>query len=281
MARDTLGRGMNESYTLQLCEDESVLRLCGSLKNIEIIELKENIMHHPNTEDNDFRIDVSDVSYVDSTTLGFFAWLHHYFSDRSRNIEFVGVDRRLFDIFKIVGFVDYSTNFRFTDIKRDQRKDSEGNSPHQKKNVDRAKSTVDRVRKVAHKIFFPADDELSQMRQFLDDFLCQSKISEEAAGDIRVAAGEAFANAITHGACGIDEPYTRVEIRLYDDVLLVEVFDKGYAFSGDFEPTSEIFRANGRGILLMRELADTVEFIPEPSRFDKRGTLVRITKRLD
>lgn len=276
-----VGQGMNGTYALHLLDSGLVLSLHGSLTDAEIQELKRKISQYSKMAANSFRIDVSNVSYVDSTTLGFFAWLHLFFEERAVKIHFLGANEQLINIFQIVGFVDYSTVFKFDDTATVLRENLEEKRTSQRKSMDGATLNIGTVRKVAYKMFFPSDNELSSMRQFLDDFLYQSNIDDETAGDIRVAAGEVFANAITHGARGVEDPYTRVEILQYHSALVVEVFDNGRAFTGNFEPSSEVFRTNGRGILLMRELADTIEFIPEPSRFDKRGTLVRIMKRLD
>lgn len=272
---------MDTAFAFHQLEKNPVLDISDSLTSEDIAVLKTQILRYAEEPTEELCIDVSALNAVDSVTLGFFAWLHQLFDEKSLVVHFVGMNERLFHIFKVVGFIDYSKIFTFDETLSGIGDNFSELKTARKEVVTDTAAQTETVRNVSYKMFFPEPQVLTSMRQFLDDFLFAANIDEHVAGDIRVAAGEAFANAITHGAEGVQDPYVRVELRHYDHALVLEVFDNGAMFSGEFEPPAEVFRASGRGILLMRELADTIEFIPEPPGFDGRGTLVRITKRLD
>ena len=95
--------------------------------------------------------------------------------------------------------------------------------------------------------------------------ICESrKISEDFYGNILVALTEAVNNAIMHGnksnpAKNIDIHYTVTE-----SIISFIIEDEGEGFDFDTlpDPTNpeNIEKPNGRGVFLMKNLADNVEF---------------------
>lgn len=89
-------------------------------------------------------------------------------------------------------------------------------------------------------------------------------LDSEAAFRVRVALGEAVANAILYGSG--DDPGRLVHIEAFADEesFRVLVRDEGAGFDASSvpDPTSQdgLERASGRGLLLMRRLADELEF---------------------
>lgn len=89
-------------------------------------------------------------------------------------------------------------------------------------------------------------------------------IPEEFFGSVLVALTEAANNAILHGnRC---DPNKKVAIQYHCDgtMLCFEVTDEGKGFDPDSlpDPTDpeNLEKPNGRGVFLMRQLADSMEF---------------------
>lgn len=93
----------------------------------------------------------------------------------------------------------------------------------------------------------------------------------EASTDIQLAVTEACANAVRHSHVG--EYVVRLNV---DDALCeVEVVDLGSGFDPSGVPApSAAELENGRGLFLMQELVDDLEFVR-----DRDGTHVKLTKR--
>jgi len=117
----------------------------------------------------------------------------------------------------------------------------------------------------AERIVFPARAENIAIAERLIDEVCSRfGVHENNYGNILVALTEAVNNAIQHGN-GLD-PAKNVTLgyALKDDRILFEVKDQGPGF--DFEnlpdPTDpqNIEKPHGRGVFLMRALADEVAF---------------------
>jgi serine/threonine-protein kinase RsbW len=89
--------------------------------------------------------------------------------------------------------------------------------------------------------------------------------SEDRQADLEIALREALANAISHG--NAHRPGRRVFLRCYGGPgagILVAVRDQGRGFDPKSVPdprgSDRIHLAHGRGLLLMRELMDGLEF---------------------
>lgn len=96
-------------------------------------------------------------------------------------------------------------------------------------------------------------------------------LTKEARYDLALAASEALGNAYDHaGGSGCV-----LNMRAYRDRVVIEVCDCGCGFEiavGEEPPVSE---QRGRGIRLMRMLADSVEV---RRRTDMQGTITRLVK---
>jgi anti-sigma regulatory factor (Ser/Thr protein kinase) len=98
--------------------------------------------------------------------------------------------------------------------------------------------------------------------------------SESEVADIRLAAGEAFSNAVEHGRSARSSGFA-VTCQFADGMLTIDVRDSGSGFQPpeDAPCAAPGERARGYGILLMRRLMDSVVF-------SSGGKLVRMTRRL-
>lgn len=79
--------------------------------------------------------------------------------------------------------------------------------------------------------------------------------------ELGTAVIEACTNAMEHGN-HLDE-HTEIEIviELVEQVVTVTVLDRGPGFDhANWEPSEELMRQRGRGILIMREFTDKLDF---------------------
>jgi serine/threonine-protein kinase RsbW len=107
-------------------------------------------------------------------------------------------------------------------------------------------------------------ESLSQIENFIDDVCEQYKFGEDHYGNILIALTEAVNNAITHG--NKLDPSKTVNLNIETTANDVEftVKDEGVGFDVDMVPDptlpENIEKLSGRGIFLMKSLADNVDF---------------------
>lgn len=117
----------------------------------------------------------------------------------------------------------------------------------------------------------------------LVDTVCQAfcgwaGIDSETADQIAMAAVEGATNAVVHGSKCQRSKKVRVVFEKTRREIIVSVVDEGEGFDpeGVPDPTDEnnLLRESGRGIFIMRQVMDSVEF-EQPAA---GGTLVRMAK---
>lgn len=121
---------------------------------------------------------------------------------------------------------------------------------------------------------FPSVPEnIAIVERLIDDLRNIGNFQEECYGDVLIAMTEAVNNAIVHGNKMDITKQVLVEYEIQDKDLFFRVHDEGPGF--DFEnipdPTSpeNLEKPNGRGVFLMRSLADGCEFLED-------GTIVEL-----
>ncbi len=119
--------------------------------------------------------------------------------------------------------------------------------------------------KVIEAISFPSDvNELTKAESLVDK-ICQSlAVNEDYYGNVLIAVTEAVNNAIKHGNKNDANKTVSIEVSDAQNEFSIQIKDEGAGF--DFnnlpDPTSpeNIEKENGRGIFLMKSLADKVDF---------------------
>jgi serine/threonine-protein kinase RsbW len=116
-----------------------------------------------------------------------------------------------------------------------------------------------------HSIDFPSKAENIHLVEQMIDAVCEEhKVAEDHYGNILIAMTEAVNNAIHHGNGLNPVKKTSVSFDRTDTQLKFTVLDEGIGF--DYEnlpdPTSpeNLEKPNGRGIFLMKNLADEISF---------------------
>ncbi|MFN6038388.1 MAG: ATP-binding protein [Bacteroidota bacterium] len=105
---------------------------------------------------------------------------------------------------------------------------------------------------------------LSAVEKLIEDVCEQTDISGDHFGNILIAVSEAVNNAIQHGNLNNPEKPVRISVKASESYVLFTVRDegKGFDFNNLPDPTlpENIENPNGRGIFLMKHLADLVSF---------------------
>jgi serine/threonine-protein kinase RsbW len=120
-------------------------------------------------------------------------------------------------------------------------------------------------REIIEEIRFNADINNLSVAEGLIDRVCESEgIEADAYGNVFIAVTEAVNNAIIHGSKLNKELIVEVKVERDKAVISFTITDTGdgFDFNNLEDPTDpkNIEKPNGRGIFLMKNLADSVEY---------------------
>ncbi len=132
--------------------------------------------------------------------------------------------------------------------------------------------------KVIKKFYFEFTSAFSSFKKFENTFKIlkkKLKISDEDYYRIYLSSSEAFVNAIVHGNKLDPKKKVKIVFKVYKKIYVVEVSDEGEGFDVDLIPDprdrENLLKESGRGILIIKSIADEVSF-----RKTDRGMRVRI-----
>tara|TARA_R100000951_G_scaffold85108_1_gene72818 strand:- start:206 stop:625 length:420 start_codon:yes stop_codon:yes gene_type:complete len=112
--------------------------------------------------------------------------------------------------------------------------------------------------------FASSIDNLNLAESLVDDVCSECNINEDHYGNILIAVTEAVNNAIKHGNGNIPSKKVTIQVQESDKDIQIKVNDEGNGFDYDNlpDPTApeNIEKESGRGIFLMKSLADDVTF---------------------
>ena len=126
------------------------------------------------------------------------------------------------------------------------------------------------------RIRIPASlEELHHVYSWADEHLSQTGIPESKRFDIMLALSEAVTNAIRHGCHNSSGDFVDIEVMISENSVNIRVHDCGTGFEPEAlpDPTKDenLFIPNGRGVFLIKNLADDVHF-----DFSEDGTTVSV-----
>jgi|TARA_B100001059_G_C17804057_1_gene568001 serine/threonine-protein kinase RsbW len=108
---------------------------------------------------------------------------------------------------------------------------------------------------------------VADIERLIDRVCNRVGVNEDAYGNVLIAVTEAVNNAIQHGNKENESLSIDVSVKDNQEKVCFSVKDEGQGFDFDNlpDPTSpeNLLKENGRGIFLMRNLADKVEFTGE------------------
>jgi serine/threonine-protein kinase RsbW len=117
-------------------------------------------------------------------------------------------------------------------------------------------------------VTFPSETEnIRIVENLIDRVLSEYKVGEEFYGNILISLTEAVNNAIVHGNKLDPSKQVHLSYNIAGKTLIFKVEDEGPGFDYSTlpDPTSpeNIEKPNGRGVFLMRHLADRCEFLED------------------
>ena len=112
--------------------------------------------------------------------------------------------------------------------------------------------------------FASRPENIAIIERLIDEIRENNAFDEECYGDVLIAMTEAVNNAIVHGNKLHEDKMVVVEYELQECNLYFKITDQGAGFDFDNvpDPTSpeNLEKPNGRGVFLMRSLADECAF---------------------
>ena len=123
-----------------------------------------------------------------------------------------------------------------------------------------------------------ASDNIRLVERLVEDVCDVFNVNEDCYGNILIAVTEAVNNAMYHGNKGNPDKNIKIGFESHERDIQFSIADEGTGFDYDNlpDPTDplNIDKPNGRGVFLMKNLADKVEF-------NKNGQEVLLTFNLN
>ncbi len=112
---------------------------------------------------------------------------------------------------------------------------------------------------------FPSNpNQLLEVDRYFEELFEQENLSEELHGNVSASISEAVNNAIHHGNKSDESKLVRMNVSLDENELSIEVIDQGSGFDFDNPPDptapENLKKETGRGIFIIRNLSDVLEF---------------------
>jgi len=206
-------------------------------------------------------LDLSQVDYADSSALGMLVWLDRRLQDASGRVVLAGANRDVRRILALSRIVSVAkTLCQESDAEEALLKLEPVGPPAEER--------------WCEELSIPADvGMLAEVREKVCGLIEPLGFTGAAVFDIKVALGEALANAVRHGSgSGVGE--VAVRVHGYDEKVILEIVDSGSGFDGQHVCSDDLYASGGRGIMFMRALMDRVEFAPASTG----GTTVTLVK---
>ncbi len=124
-------------------------------------------------------------------------------------------------------------------------------------------------------------ENLKQLRTVIKDTLSAHGVESSVVDAVLLSIGEAAMNIVKHGFNGgSDDGMIRLDIDTEEDQLILRLLDNAPSFNGNELRSRSLddIRPGGLGIYFMRELMDSVEFMPAPAG---QGNMVEMRKRMN
>lgn len=239
-----------------------VVRLTGDIDMAVVPELRHDLDDSLVGGCSHLVLDFTEVVYADSSALGLLVWLDHRLKPDGGRMILAGANP---DITRILELSGLSTVAPTLAMSPDVQTALEGLGLSEEPTAE----------EWSRELTMPASvEELGAMRERVCELVKPLGFTESAVFDIRVALGEALANAVRHGSPEGGRAEIKVRVIAYADRVVIEIVDYGAGFDGIPAQSRDVYAPGGRGITFMRALTDRVEF----EKPEGGGTLVRLVK---
>ncbi|MBI5232208.1 MAG: anti-sigma factor antagonist [Coriobacteriales bacterium] len=246
----------------EIGSDTCVARLAGDIDIAVVPALRADMDAALEAGCRSVVLDLSDVAYADSSALGLLVWLDHRLRPVGGRLVRAGANDDVARILELSGLVQVAASVQMSSSVASALEGLQlpelAHEPLWSKSID----------------MVAAVENLGSVREEVVAILGSLGFADSALFDIKVALGEALANAVRHGAPADGSGEVRVEVVAYDDRIVLEVMDNGIGFNGQHAGSDDVYAPSGRGIMFMRALMDRVEFDHSPLG----GTKVRLVK---
>ncbi|PKP51281.1 MAG: ATP-binding protein [Bacteroidetes bacterium HGW-Bacteroidetes-12] len=117
-------------------------------------------------------------------------------------------------------------------------------------------------------------ESISKIEQLIEG-ICEFKtINQDCYGNMLISLTEAVNNAIIHGNKNDKTKFVHLELEALDEEVLFTIRDEGSGFDYKKVPDPTLpenrYKTSGRGIFLMRNLADKIVF-------EENGRIIKLT----
>jgi serine/threonine-protein kinase RsbW len=120
-------------------------------------------------------------------------------------------------------------------------------------------------------------ENINKIEKIIDEVSEEAKINSEVYGKILIATIEAVNNSIVHGNSQDDSKNVKVDFKVTENFISIFIEDEGpgFNFYNVPDPTTpeNIENIHGRGVYLMKHLADDVIFHGKGNRVEIRFNL--------
>jgi len=239
-----------------------VIRLVGDVDTAMVPELQSRLADVLGSGCENIVLDLTEVIYADSSALGLLVWIDRHLAPHKGRLVLAGANPDVARILEISGLVTAAASIATsTDVQSALGGLDMPATPS--------------VLLWGRLLDVPADvNSLSGVREEVGELVAPLGFPEAEIFDIKVALGEALANALRHGRPEIGDERVSLGIEAYGDRLVLEVTDNGVGFDGTAANVDDLYAPSGRGVMFMHALMDRVDFDAAPGG----GTVVRLTK---
>lgn len=248
--------------TQELGPRACVVRLSGDVDIAVVPELRKSLGGALESGCANVVLDLTEVVYADSSALGLLVWLDHRLRPAGGRLVLAGANPDVARILELSGLVAVAGVITMS-----------SSIASALEGLDLPAIAVDPL--WTREFEVAADvDRLAETREAVCATLEPLGFPESALFDVKVALGEALANAIRHGSPQDGTGRILVQVSAYVDRVVAEVMDNGPGFDGTSRDSDDLYAPSGRGVMFMNALMDRVEYGASPLG----GTLVRMTK---
>lgn len=260
------GIGATLEFDIEHARDASlcVVRLRGELDMISVPQVKRAVGDALARGCDNVVMDLHELTYADSSSLSLLVWLDRELEARSGRLVLAAASPNISRVLELSGLIGLApTIVAVPDV-------------HEAINGLTLGERSEPALWTEHLTITAAPDTLPEARTHVADLLGALNIPESMVFDVRVAAGEALANAIRHGSPGGERDEIDIDVTAFSDRVEIVVTDTGCGFDGLGCESGDLYAESGRGVMFMRAFMDQVDFEALPGG----GTSVTLVKHV-
>jgi anti-anti-sigma factor len=207
-------------------------------------------------------LDLTDVTYADSTALGLIVRADRKLAPLGGKLVLCGANPDVSRILELSGLVGVAPTISSRTTLAEALAGVELDIPLEEPLWTETLSTQADI------------EQLAETRLRITRLIEPLGVDESGIFDIKVAVGEALANAVRHGSPRGSQDQILASVTAYSDRVSISIMDSGCGFDGAPESSDDVYAPSGRGVMFMRALMDSVQF----ARCPGGGTMVTLVK---